>query len=166
MCIRRSAARICGDRVKRTFDPTNQGWHCLGHFQGSGRSLRLTTPQKGLRVRFVTAAALVHELIEAVDERRLQKQLAAQDLLIIDELGFVPLSKTGAELLFKVISQRYERGSIIITSNLPFDEWTETFGTERLTGAILDRLTHLVHILEMNGESFRLRESRKSKTKS
>ena len=110
----------------------------------------------------------MHELIEAVDERRLQrlqKQLAAQDLLIIDELGFVPLSKTGAELLFEVISQRYERGSIIITSNLPFDEWTETFGTERLTGAILDRLTHHVHILEMNGDSFRLRESRKSKTK-
>ena len=119
-------------------------------------------------MRFVTAAALVHELIEAADERRLQrlqKQLSAQDLLIIDELGFVPLSKTGAELLFEVISQRYERGSIIITSNLPFDEWTETFGTERLTGAILDRLTHHVHILEMNGESFRLRESRKSKTK-
>ena len=121
-----------------------------------------------MKVRFVTAAALVHELIEAADERRLQrlqKQLSAQDLLIIDELGFVPLSKTGAELLFEVISQRYERGSIIITSNLPFDEWTETFGTERLIGAILDRLTHHVHILEMNGESFRLRESRKSKTK-
>jgi len=128
----------------------------------------LAACQKGMRVRFVTAAALVHELIEAVDERRLQrlqKQPAAQDLLIIDGLGFVPLSKTGAELLFEVISQRYERGSIIITSNLPFDEWTETFGTERLTGAILDRLTHHVHILEMNGESFRLRESRKSKTK-
>lgn len=128
----------------------------------------LAACQKGMRVRFVTAAALVHELIEAADERRLQrlqKQLAAQDLLIIDELGFVPLSKTGAELLFEVISQRYERGSIIITSNLPFDEWTETFGTERLTGAILDRLTHHVHILEMNGESYRLRESKKSKIK-
>ena len=128
--------------------------------------LGLAACQKGMRVRFVTAAALVHELMEAVDERRLQrlqKQLAAQDLLIIDELGFVPLSKTGAELLFEVISQRYERGSIIITSNLPFDEWTETFGTERLTGAILDRLTHHVHILEMNGESYRLRESRKAK---
>ena len=103
-----------------------------------------------------------------MDERRLQrlqKQLAAQDLLIIDELGFVPLSKTGAELLFDVISQRYERGSIIITSNLPFDEWTEVFGTERLTGAILDRLTHHVHILEMNGDSYRLRQSRKAKSK-
>lgn len=129
--------------------------------------LGLTACQKGLKVRFTTAAALVHELIEAADERRLQrlqKLLASQDLLIIDELGFVPLSKTGAELLFEVISQRYERGSIIITSNLPFDEWTEVFGSERLTGAILDRLTHHVHILEMNGESFRLRESRKAQT--
>ena len=106
-------------------------------------------------------------MIEATDERRLQrtqKSLASQELLIIDELGFVPLSKTGAELLFEVISQRYERGSIIITSNLPFDEWTEVFGTERLTGAILDRLTHHVHILEMNGESYRLRQSRNAKT--
>ena len=93
---------------------------------------------------FTTAAALVHELIEAVDERRLQrlqKQLVSQDLLIIDELGFVPLSKTGAELLFEIISQRYERGSIIITSNLPFDEWTGVFGAERLTGAILDSIS-------------------------
>ena len=87
----------------------------------------------------------------------------SQDLLIIDELGFVPLSKTGAELLFEIISQRYERGSIIITSNLPFDEWTEVFGAERLTGAILDRLTHHVHILEMNGESYRLRQSKIAK---
>jgi DNA replication protein DnaC len=128
--------------------------------------LGLAACQKGLKVRFTTAAALVHEMIEAADERRIQrhqKQMAAQDLLIIDELGFVPLSKTGAELLFEVISQRYERGSIIITSNLPFDEWTEVFGSERLTGAILDRLTHHVHILEMNGESYRLNQSRKRK---
>ena len=92
--------------------------------------LGLAACQKGLKVRFITAASLVHELIEAVDERRLQrfqKQLTSQNLLIIDELGFVPLSKTGAELLFEVISQRYERGSIIITSNLPFDEWTEIY---------------------------------------
>ena len=80
--------------------------------------------------------------------------------LIIDELGFVPLSKTGAELLFELISQRYERGSTLITSNLPFDEWTETFGSERLTGALLDRLTHHVNILEMNGESYRLGQSK------
>ena len=113
---------------------------------------------------FITAAALVHELIEARDEKRLlrfQKQLATYRLLIIDELGFVPLSKTGAELLFEVFSQRYERGSTLLTSNLPFDQWTEVFGSERLTGALLDRLTHHVHILEMNGESFRLNQSKK-----
>ena len=75
-------------------------------------------------------------------------------------VGFVPLSKTGAELLFELVSQRYERAAVLITSNLPFDEWTETFGTERLTGALLDRLTHHVHILEMNGQSFRLNHSR------
>ena len=129
--------------------------------------LGLAACQKGRKVRFTTAAALVHELIEARDEKRLQrlqKLLASQDLLIIDELGFVPLSKTGAELLFEVISQRYERGSIIITSNLPFDEWTEVFGAERLTGAILDRLTHHVNILEMNGESYRLKYSKMTKT--
>ena len=101
--------------------------------------------------------------MEARDEKRLlrlQRQLAKYRLLIIDELGFVPLSKTGGELLFEVFSQRYERGSTLVTSNLPFDEWTEVFGSERLTGALLDRLTHHVHILEMNGESYRLNRSR------
>jgi DNA replication protein DnaC len=125
--------------------------------------LGLAACQKGLPVTFTTAAALVHELMEARDERRLlrlQKQMVKTRLLIIDELGFVPLSKTGAELLFELISQRYERGSVLITSNLPFEEWTETFGSERLTGALLDRLTHHVRILEMNGESYRLRQSR------
>ena len=96
---------------------------------------------------------------------RLQKQLAKYRLLIIDELGYVPLSPTGAELLFEVFSQRYERGATIVTSNLPFDEWTSVFGSERLTGALLDRLTHHVHILEMNGESFRLKQGRRGTTK-
>ena len=128
--------------------------------------LALAACQRGLSVGFTTAAALVHELIEARDERRLlniQKKLSRLKLLIIDELGFVPLSKTGAELLFEVFSQRYERGSVLVTSNLPFDEWTEVFGSERLTGALLDRLTHRVHILEMNGESYRLKQSRRAK---
>ena len=86
--------------------------------------------------------------------------MARPKLLIIDKLGFVPLSATGAELLFEVFSQRYERGSILVTTNLPFDEWTEVFGSEHLTGELLDRLTH--HILEMNGDSYRLRHSRQS----
>ncbi len=95
---------------------------------------------------------------------RFQKHLLRQELLIVDELGFVPLSKTGAEMLFEVFSQRYERGSALATSNLPFAEWTEVLGSERLTGALLDRLTHHVHILEMNGESFRLKTSKQKRT--
>jgi DNA replication protein DnaC len=127
--------------------------------------LGLAECQKGLSVGFTTAAALAHELIEARDEIRLlnmQKRLANLKLLIIDELGFVPLSKTGAELLFEVFGQRCERGSIMVPTNLPFDERTEVFGSESLTGALLDRLTHHAHILEMNGESYRLRQSRKT----
>jgi DNA replication protein DnaC len=130
--------------------------------------LGLAACQKGLPVSFTTAAAFVNQLMEARDERRLlrvQKQMATVKLLIIDELGFVPLSKTGAELLFEMISQRYERGATLITSNLPFDEWTEVFGSERLTGALLDRLTHHVNILEMNGDSYRLGQSRAQKAK-
>jgi DNA replication protein DnaC len=126
-------------------------------------ALGLAACQRGHRVRFTTAAALVHELMEARDEKKLlryQKQIAAYELLIVDELGFVPLSKTGAELLFEVFSQRYERTSTLVTSNLPFQEWTEILGSERLTGALLDRLTHHVHILEMNGDSYRLKQSK------
>ena len=134
--------------------------------RGTGKThvalgLGLAACQKGMSVGFT--AALVHELMEARDERRLlnlQRQLARLRLLIIDELGFVPLSTTGAELLFEVFSQRYERGSVLVTTNLPFDEWTDVFGSERLTGALLDRLTHHVHILEMNGDSYRLKGSR------
>jgi DNA replication protein DnaC len=113
-------------------------------------------------VTFTTAAALVHQLMEARDERRLLKQqrdLQAVQLLIVDELGYVPLSPTGAELLFEVFSQRYERGSTIVTSNLPFEDWTSVLRSERLTGALLDRLTHHVHILTMNGDSYRLKQS-------
>ena len=144
----------------------NQNVIALGN-SGTGKThialgLGLAACQRGLSVGFTTAAALVHELMEARDERRLlnlQRRLVNLKLLIIDELGFVPLSKTGAELLFEVFSQRYERGSVLVTSNLPFDEWTEVFGSERLTGALLDRLTHHVDILEMNGDSFRLKHS-------
>jgi DNA replication protein DnaC len=129
-------------------------------------ALGLAACQRGHRVRFTTAAALVSELIEARDEKKLlrfQKQIASYELLIVDELGFVPLSKTGAELLFEMLSQRYERGSTMVTSNLPFQEWTEVLGSERLTGALLDRLTHHVHILEMNADSYRLKQSRRKR---
>jgi hypothetical protein len=132
-------------------------------------ALGLAACQRGHRVRFITAAALVGELIEARDEkylRRFQKQLTAHELLIIDELGYVPLSKAGAELLFETISQRYERSSTLITSDLPFDEWTEIFGSERLAGALLDRITHHVHILEMNADSYRLKQSRRKRVAS
>ncbi len=156
------------DLVRGEYIDRNENIIALGN-SGTGKThialgIGLAACQKGLSLGFTTAAALVHELIEARDDKRLlrfQKKLANLKLLIIDELGFVPLSKTGAELLFEVFSQRYERGSTLVTSNLPFDEWTEVFGSERLTGALLDRLTHHVHILEMNGESYRLNQSRK-----
>jgi len=133
-----------------------------------GQDLADRACQRGMSVGFITAAALVHSLIEASDEKRLlrlQRQLAGYKLLIIDELGYVPLSPTGAELLFEVFSRRYERGSTMVTSNLPFDEWTSVFGSERLTGALLDCLTHHVHILEMNGDSYRLAESKRRSRK-
>jgi DNA replication protein DnaC len=125
-------------------------------------ALGLAACQKGFTVTFTTAAALVSQLLEARDERRLlklQRDLASAKLLIIDELGYVPLSSTGAELLFETFSQRYERGSTIVTSNLPFEDWTLVLGSERLTGALLDRLTHHVSILTMNGDSYRLKQS-------
>lgn len=132
-------------------------------------ALGLAACQKGYSVAFTTAAALVHELMEARDERRLralQKHLNTVKLLIVDELGYVPFTAVGSELLFEVFSQRYERGATLVTSNLPFDEWTSVFGSERLTGALLDRLTHHVHILEMNGDSFRLAASKKAQRRS
>lgn len=125
-------------------------------------ALGLAACQKGFTVAFTTAASLVTQLLEARDERRLlrlQRELQAVKLLIIDELGYVPLSSTGAELLFETFSQRYERGSTIVTSNLPFEDWTSVLGSERLTGALLDRLTHHVNILAMNGDSYRLKQS-------
>jgi DNA replication protein DnaC len=117
---------------------------------------------KGLYVTFIAAAALVNQVMEARDERRLlktQRDLQAVKLLIVDELGYVPLSSIGAELLLEVFSERYERGSTIVTSNLPFEDWTQVLGAARFTGALLDRLTHHVSILTMNGDSHRLKRS-------
>jgi DNA replication protein DnaC len=119
---------------------------------------------QGRKVRFFTAKALVTQLMETAEHRQLErtlKQLERQDILILDELGYVPFSRTAAELLFEVISRAYERLSVIVTTNLPFESWVEIFGCERLTGALLDRLTHRVHILEANGPSYRLRQSKR-----
>lgn len=118
---------------------------------------------QGRRVRFFTVTQLVRQLLETREERtsqRLFAQLERCHLLVLDELGYVPFTKIGAELLFEVISRSYERLSLIVTTNLPFEAWTEVLGSERLTGALLDRLTHRVHILEANGESFRLRQAK------
>ena len=119
---------------------------------------------QGRRVRFHGVTSLVTELMEARERRcleRLMGQLCRQHLLILDELGYVPFSKAGAELLFDVVSRAYERQSLVVTTNLPFENWVEVMGTERLTGALLDRLTHRVHIIEANGESYRLRHAQK-----
>ena len=123
---------------------------------------------QGRRVRFFRVTELITQLLEAREERdllRLKKQLSKLDLLILDELGYVPASKVGSELLFDVISTSYERQSLIVTTNLPFENWTEVLGSERLTGATLDRLTHRCHILEANGESYRLRDAKRRRSK-
>jgi DNA replication protein DnaC len=120
----------------------------------------------GLRVRFATAAALVTELETAQQQHRLDRLLANLerfDLLIVDELGYLSFSRAGAELLFQVFADRYERRSLMITSNLPFGEWGQIFQGERMTAALLDRLTHRCNIFELNGESYRFRESMKAK---
>jgi len=131
-------------------------------------ALGLSACQRGYKVRFFTAAGLVTALVEARNEKsllRLQTQLTKIHLLIVDELGYVPFSKTGAELLFEIFSQRYESASTIVTSNLPFEEWTSVFESERLTGALLDRLTHRVHILPIEEESYRLAQSKQRQRK-
>jgi DNA replication protein DnaC len=125
-------------------------------------SLGLAACQQGRRVRFYTAAGLINALLEAQETHRLSKLetwLMKQDLIILDEVGFVPFSQHGAQMLFTFVSQRYLRGSLIVTSNLAFAEWTEVFGDPRLTSALLDRLTHRCHILEFAGESYRFRQS-------
>lgn len=125
-------------------------------------ALAFAACRKGYRVKFYTAAGLVNELVAAQHEYRLakmEKQWLIPDLVIIDELGFVPFNKSGAELLFQYCSSRYERGSIVITTNLEFAKWTEVFGDEQMTAALLDRLTHRAHILNMNGDSYRFKQS-------
>jgi DNA replication protein DnaC len=144
---------------------------CLIGGSGTGKThaataLGLALCRLGKRVRFFTAAGLVTQLEEAQQQHRLDRllgQLDRMDLLIVDELGYLSFSRAGAELLFQVFAERYERRSLLITSNLPFGEWGQVFQGERMTAALLDRLTHRCHIFEMNGESYRFRESMKAK---
>jgi len=142
---------------------------CVGN-SGTGKThlavaLGQAACRVGKRVKFYTAQALVNQLEEAQKDYRLERMLTALnkiDLLIVDELGYISFSRSGAELLFQVFADRYERGSILITSNLPFGEWGQIFQGDRMTAALLDRLTHRCTIFEMNGESYRFRESVKS----
>ena len=127
-------------------------------------ALGIEACSRGKRVRFWRVTELITQLMEAREERiltRMKGQLAKLDLLILDELGYVPASKLGAELLFDVISMAYERTSVIVTTNLPFERWSEVLGCERLTGAALDRLTHRCHIIECNGDSYRLKDAKR-----
>ena len=127
-------------------------------------SLGVAACKKGKRVRFYTTAGLINEMLEAKDSHslsRLQARLLKFDLVVLDELGYVPFTAGGGELLFQFCSERYERGSLIITTNLEFGGWVEVFGNERMTAALLDRLTHRCHIVEIKGESYRFKESKK-----
>jgi len=121
---------------------------------------------QGVRTRFVTGCGLVNELVEARDEkmlRRILKRYFNYGLLIIDELGYVPFSKAGAELLFQVLAERHERKSVIITTNKGFGDWTEIFGDASLTAALLDRITHRAHVINSTWESYRLKETLKKR---
>ncbi len=125
-------------------------------------ALGMEACRQGVRTRFVTGCGLANELIEARDEKvlgRAMKRYAGYGLLIIDELGYVPFSKEGAELIFQVFAERNERKSVIITTNLGFGDWTQVFGDANLTAALLDRVTHKAHVINCNWESYRLRDT-------
>lgn len=134
---------------------------------GTGKShlsiaLGLCACRQGYKVRFYQAARLVEELMTAKDEHRLlklEKEWMRYDLVILDELGYIPFSKTGAQLLFQFCSTRHELGSIIVTTNLDFEKWPEILGDVRMTEALIDRLTHRSEIHVMNGESYRFRQT-------
>jgi DNA replication protein DnaC len=141
---------------------------------GTGKShlatgLGIEMIKNGYKVKFVTAAELVEELLMANEEHKigmLEKRWLKFDVIVVDELGYVPFTKIGSELLFQFFAGRYERASVVITTNLEFTEWTSIFGDEKMTAALLDRLTHRAHILLLNGESYRFRQSMKSRDES
>jgi DNA replication protein DnaC len=125
-------------------------------------ALGIEACRQNRRVRFVTGCALANELIESRGEKALGRMIgwyARHDLVIVDELGYVPFSKEGAELLFQILAERHERGSVIITTNLGFADWTQVFGDANMTAALLDRLTHRARIIECTWESYRLQQT-------
>ena len=129
-------------------------------------ALAMEACRQGVRTRFVTGCAFANELIEARAEKflaRTIKRYAGYGLLIIDELGYVPFSKEGAELLFQVLAERHERRPVIITTNLGFGDWTQIFGDATLTAALLDRVTHKAYVINCTWESYRLRDTLKKR---
>ncbi|MHC1744535.1 MAG: IS21-like element helper ATPase IstB [Syntrophobacteraceae bacterium] len=131
-------------------------------------ALGIEACKHNFRTRFVTCYGLVNELVEAREERTLQRliqKVVRCDVLVLDELGYIPFSKEGSALLFQVLAERNEKGSVIITSNLGFADWTQVFGDVTMTAALLDRLTHKAHIINCSWESYRLKQSLNQKSK-
>ena len=120
--------------------------------------------KQGIRTRFVTGCGLANELIEARDEKilgRVIKRYAGYGLLIIDELGYVPFSREGAQLIFQILAERHERKPVIMTTNMGFGDWTQIFGDPSMTAALLDRITHKAHVINCSWKSYRLKETLK-----
>lgn len=158
-------AYASGEYIKAKQNIVLVGKHGTGKTHAA-TALGIEACRQGYRVRFTTAAALVNELLEAHDQAKLTrtlKRLNAYPLLIIDELGYIPFSRKGAQLLFQVFSERYEQSATLVTSNLSFGEWTQVFGDANLTAALLDRLTHHCHIHQFDWESIRFTESLKNR---
>ena len=128
-------------------------------------ALGLACCQRSLRVRFVTAAELVTQLVEAKRDGRLSRaveRLARHDVIVLDELGYVPFDKEGADLLFGVIARVYERRSLVVTTNLPFGRWSEVFVDATAAAAVIDRIVHHASVLTTSGESYRLRDAKRA----
>jgi DNA replication protein DnaC len=164
--------RLFRELAEGGFIKTHRNVILLGR-SGAGKThmaiaLGIEACRNNFRTRFVTCYGLINELIEARQERTLQRLLqryARYDLLVLDELGYVPFSKEGSELLFQVLAERHEKGSVMITTNLGFADWSQVFGDPVMTAALLDRLTHKAHIINCNWDSYRLKQSLKERGK-